>query len=75
MSEQAMGFYFTCNADKSAHDHTIYVQQRTGDDTITLGARYKNAEPNHLYEIEMDAADLLRFAELCVNLVQSMAEE
>lgn len=52
------GFYFTSNADGSANDHTLYGQMSNHANTIKLGARYKNSEPSHLYEIELDAKDL-----------------
>jgi hypothetical protein len=73
MSEQKVGFYFSCDADGSPNDHTIYVEQRN-EGTVTLGARYKNSEPNHLYEIEMDADDLQAFGQMCLALAQQMRE-
>ena len=71
MSEQKAGFYFSCDADGSAHDHTAYAEQRN-EGTVTLGARYKNSDPNHLYEIEMDADDLYAFGQMCIALAQQM---
>lgn len=67
VSEQKAGFYFSCNADLSAHDYTIFVEQRK-EDTVTIGARNKNSEPNSLYEMEMDAEDLYAFGQMCIGL-------
>lgn len=72
MSEQAVGGYFTCNADKSAHDFTIYLIGKPGEDTVTLAPRYKNAESNHLYEQIMDANDLRSFGEFCISIANLM---
>lgn len=74
MSEQLMGLYFSCNADKSAHDYTIYVEGISAS-TVKIGARYKNSERNSLYEIEMDADDLQRFGDLCTFLSKQIRNE
>jgi hypothetical protein len=74
VSEQIISIAFTCNADKSAHDKTIHLDQNLGAGTVTLGARYKNADPSHLYSIEMDPADLQRFGNLCVFLGKMLEE-
>lgn len=71
MSEQKAGFYFSSNADGSAHDQTIFAEQRNKD-TATIGARYKNSDPSHLYEIEMDASDLYAFGNMCIALAHQM---
>jgi hypothetical protein len=69
MSEQKLGFFFSCNADLSEYDHTIYVQYvQTSSNTIVIGARYKSCDPNHLYEIEMDTDDLRIFGQMCRDL-------
>lgn len=73
MSEQLIGFYFSCNEDKSAHDKTIYVEG--GLHQVAIGARYKNAERNSLYEITMDAHDLLAFGNMCINHARCMEDE
>lgn len=71
MSEHVISFAFCCNADRSAHDHTMYVNGNARDQrTVTLGARYKNSEPSHLYEIEMDADDLECFGALCQSVAR-----
>jgi hypothetical protein len=76
MSEQAISFFFSCNADKSAHDHTLYVQQSApGANTVTIGARYRNANPSHLYEIELDPADLISFGNMCQQLGKIMESQ
>lgn len=71
MSEQRLGFFFSCNADKSTNDYTIYVQGEALG-TVVMGARYKNSEPNHLYEICMDADDLVTFGNMCIDLAKRM---
>lgn len=74
MSEQRLGFYFSCNADRSANDYTIYVEQRSEEQVVTLGARYKNSDPSSLYEIDMDADDLKTFGQMCVDLSVRLAQ-
>ena len=71
MSVQRIAVAFSCNADASAHDRTIYLQQ-TDEETVKVGARYKNSEPNHLYELEMDADDLRDFARLCEAIANQL---
>lgn len=73
MSEQKVGFYFSCNADKSAHDHTVYVTQGNGN-YVVLGARYKNSEASSLYEMMMDPEDLLAFGQMCINLATALRQ-
>jgi len=65
MSNQFFGFYFSGNADGSANDYTLYGQIDGG--VCNLGARYKNSERNSLYEINLDADDLVQFGEMCVE--------
>ena len=72
MSVQYYGFYFSCNADSSANDKTVYVELLRDGNAVRLGARYKNSEPNHLYEIEMDSNDLRMFGEMCIDLSTKM---
>jgi hypothetical protein len=69
---QLLGFYFSCNADKSANSQTIYVD-RLSRTNVVLGARYKNCERNHLYEMEMDAEDLQKFGEMCIDLARQIS--
>lgn len=73
MSEQLLGFYFSCNADKSAHDKTIFVDA-VDRSMVRLGARYKNCEPNSLYEIEMDVEDLQKFGQMCIDVAKQMGQ-
>jgi hypothetical protein len=74
MSEQRAGFYFSCNADGSAHDYTLYVQQTDSRNVVNIGARYKNADRNSIYEIDLDANDLYRFGHMCIDLALQMKE-
>lgn len=74
MSEQRAGFYFSCNADKSAHDYTIYVDATGFDNVVNVGARYKNAERSGVHEIMMDVEDLERFGQMCIDLARQMKE-
>lgn len=71
VSEQKVGLYFSCNANKLAHDHAIYIDA-IDRATVVLGARYKNSERNHLYEMHMDKDDLQRFGQMCIDLAKSM---
>ena len=71
MSEQKSGFFFSCNADKSAHDYTIFAQSNEMGN-IQIGARYKNSPENKSYEIEMDADDLVTFGNMCIDLAAQL---
>lgn len=57
MSQQYFGFYFSSSADGSANDKTVYAEMQT-DGLVKLAIRYKNSDPNHLYEAELDSDDL-----------------
>jgi len=70
MSEFFLGAYFSCNADKSAHDYTTYIEVH--GDTAKLAPRYKNAESNSLYEMEFDADDLQKFGEILIDISKRM---
>lgn len=72
MSNQNFGFYFSCNADGTANDYTIYVESSDDGETVKLGARYKNSQPNTLYEISMDSEDLDVFGHMCLSLSSRM---
>ena len=73
MSNQLAGFYFSCTADKSANDYTIYVEEVPRDgQTVKLAARYKNSEPNNLYEMILDADDLEAFGQKCLDHARHM---
>lgn len=67
MSVQYFGFYFSCNTDKSANDYTVYAELDEDGD-VKLSIRYKNAEPNSLYQITMDANDLNKFGKMCCDM-------
>lgn len=64
MSIQLLNINFSCNADKSANDHSIFIQSSDCSDTVKVGAIYKNSERSHLYEMEMDSEDLRQLAKL-----------
>lgn len=72
MSNQNFGFYFSCNADRTANDYTIYVESSDDGETVKLGARYKSSQPNTLYEILMDSEDLEVFGHMCLSLSSRM---
>jgi len=74
MSNQIFGFYFSGDADKSANDYAIYCDL-IQDDCAKMAIRYKNAERNSIYEIELDAADLETFGTQCINLAKLMSGE
>lgn len=71
MSDQLSGFYFSCDADRSTHDYAVYVQSRDSL-TVSVGARYKNAEEESLYQIMMDADDLAIFGQMCIDFAKIM---
>jgi hypothetical protein len=71
MSNQLFGFYFTGDADKSTHDRTIFVDVARNGNAV-IEARYKNAEHNTLYTIELDHEDLECFGAMCINLAKQM---
>jgi hypothetical protein len=70
MSTQLITVLFSCNADASANDYTVSLEQRIDSNTVLLGARYKSSQPNRLYQIEMDADDLQAFGELCIAVAR-----
>jgi len=72
MSTAYYGFYFSSSADGSSNDYTVYVELQENGGTVNLALRYKNAEPNPLYEIEMDEDDLALFGQMCINLANTM---
>ena len=72
MSVTYYGFYFSANADGSANDCTVHVEMQKNGGTVKLAPRYKNSEPNSLYEIEMDENDLALFGQMCIDLSRTM---
>lgn len=64
------GFYYSSNMDRSANDHTIYVESNSQGDYV-LGVRYKNSERSTLYEIELNADDLIIFGQMLINAGQT----
>lgn len=72
MSTTYYGFYFSANADGSANDYTVNIELQENGGTVKLAPRYKNAEPNSLYEIEMDENDLALFGQMCIDLSNTM---
>lgn len=71
MSNQFYGFYFTGNADRSAHDYGMHVDLNK-EGNVVVGARYHSSARNTLFEMEMDAEDLLTFGQMCVDLARQM---
>jgi len=41
---------------------------------VAIGARYKNCEPNHLYELLLDPGDLRAFGRQCLILADLLEE-
>ncbi len=72
MSIRYFGFYFSCNADRSTNDYTVYVEMKKFGSTVKLAPRYKNIEANNLYEIEMDEDDLRLFGQMCIEMANAM---
>lgn len=71
MSIRLFEMAWSCNADRSANDRALYVKDGGGD-ALQLTFRYKNAEPNTLYEMECDTEDLREMARLldfCADLL------
>jgi len=70
--ERHIGFHFSSNVDRSSNDRCLYIQ---GDTLIvTIGARYKNSDPSHLYEMEMNKKDLMILSNMLVNLSMQMED-
>jgi len=75
MSVKYFGFYFSSNADGSANDYTIFVELQKNGGTVKIAPRYKNSDPNSLYEIEMDEDDLALFGKMCIDLASTMKND
>jgi len=72
MSTAYYGFYFSSSADGTANGYTVYVELHKNGGTVTIAPRYKNSDPNSLYEIEMDEDDLALFGQMCIDLANTM---
>ena len=64
------GIYYSSSADRSANDHTIYVDRDDKGDFV-IAIRYKNSEPNSLYESVLDSRDLVVLGQMLINLGNS----
>lgn len=64
------GIYYSSSADRSANDRTIYID-RCDDGNFNIAIRYKSSESNSLYEMLLDANDLIILGQMLINLGSS----